>query len=79
MLKSSKKGLYSSLLKKLERTREGGLRKGSPEDQNRTGRGRFLRKGERTSSRKGQKSAESRALRLLAAVGVTGVPVAHDL
>ena len=37
------------------------------------------RKGERRSSLKGQKSAESRALRLLSAVGVTGVPVAREL
>ena len=51
----------------------------SPEDQNRAGRGSFLRKGERTSSWKGQKSAESRALRLLAAVEATGVPVAPEL
>jgi len=53
----------------------------SLEGQNRTGlgKGRVLRKGERRSSRKGQKSAESRALRLLSAVGATGVPVARAL
>ena len=50
-----------------------------PEYQSRAGRGRFLRKGERRSSRKGQKSAESRALRLLSAVGATGVPFARAL
>jgi len=50
----------------------------SPEGQNRAGRGRVLRKGERRSSLKGQKSAESRALRLLSAVGATGVPVAGE-
>jgi len=49
------------------------------EGQNRTGRGRVLRKGERRSLQKGQKSAESRALRLLSAVGATGVPVARAL
>jgi len=51
----------------------------SPEGQNRAGRGRVLRKGERRSSWKGQKSAESRVLRLLSVVGATGVPVVRAL
>jgi len=51
----------------------------SPEGQNQTERGRVLRKGEKRSSQKGKKSAESRVLRLLSAVGVTGVPVARAL
>jgi len=53
----------------------------SPEGQNRAGRGRgrVLWKGERKSSLKSQKSTESRALRLLSAVGATGVPVAREL
>jgi len=51
----------------------------SPEGQNQAGRGRVLRKGERRSSQKGKKSAESRALRLLSAVGATEVPVARVL
>ena len=36
-------------------------------------------KGERRSSQKGKKSAESRALRVLSAVGATEVPVARAL
>jgi len=51
----------------------------SPEGQIRAGRGRVLRQGERRSSLKVQKSTESRALRLLSAVGATGVPVARAL
>ena len=38
-----------------------------------------MEKGEQRSSWKGQKSAESRVLRVLAAVGVTGVAVAREL
>ena len=51
----------------------------SREGQNRAGTGRVLQKGERRSLQKGQKSAESRALRFLSAVGATGVPVARAL
>jgi len=51
----------------------------SPKGQKQAGRGRVLRKGERRSSQKGQKSAESRVLRLLSAVGATGVPVTRAL
>ena len=51
----------------------------SPEGQNRAGRGRVVRKGEQRSSQKGKKSAESRALRLLSAVGATEVPMARAL
>ena len=51
----------------------------SPECQNQAGRERVLWKGKRRSSLKGQKSAESRKLRLLSAVGATGVPVAREL
>ena len=76
MLKSSKKGLYWSWRK--ERARVVCEEK-SPEGQNRAGRERFLWKGERRSSLKDQKRAESSALRLLSAVGSTWVPVTHVL
>jgi len=49
----------------------------SPEGQNRAGRGRVLRKGERRSSQEGQKSTKSRVLRLLLAVVATGVPASQ--
>jgi len=68
-LKSSKEGRYCSLPKK--RTRKCGQRKKVSRMSNRVGRERVLRKGERKSSRKCQKSAESRALRLLSTVGAT--------
>jgi len=51
----------------------------SPKGQNRAGRERVLQKCEQRSSQKGQKSAESRMLRLLSAVGATGVPVTRAL
>jgi len=47
----------------------------SPEGLNRAGRGGSCRR----ASEEGQKSAESRALRLLLVVGATGVPVARAL
>jgi len=63
---TSKKGRYCSLLKK--RTREDGLRKKVSRRWNSNRKG----KGERRSSLKGQTRAESRAWRLLLAVGATG-------
>jgi len=77
VLRSSQEGLYCSLPKK--KCASVVYERKSPEGQNRAGRGRVLRKGERRSSRKGQKSAESRASRLLSAVGAMGVPVARAL
>jgi len=73
VLNVSKQGRYSSLPKK--RTCECGLLKKVSRRSKSSRKGKGLRKGERRSSRKGQKSAESRALCLLSAVGATGVPV----
>jgi len=71
MLESSKKGRYCSLPKK--RTREDGLQKKVSRRSKSSRKG----KGERRSSLNGQTRAESRAWRLLWAVGSTGVPVAR--
>ena len=72
MLESSKKERYCSLPKK--NTREDGLRKkvSRRSKSNRKG------KGKRGSSLNGETRAESRAWRLLSAIGSTGVPVARD-
>jgi len=68
---SSKKECYCSLPKK--RTHEDGLRKKVSRRSKSSRKG----KGERRSSLNGQTRAESRALRLLSAVGAMGVPLAR--
>jgi len=71
VLESSKKERYCSLLKK--KTREDGLRKMVSRSAKSSRKG----KGKRRSSLNGKTRAESRALRLLSAVGSTGVLVAR--
>jgi len=71
VLESSKKERYCSLPKK--RTHEDGLRKKVSRRSKMSRKG----KGERRSLLNGQTRAESRAWRLLSAVGSTGVPVAR--
>ena len=71
VLESSEKERYCSLPKK--RTCEDGLRKKVSWRSKSSRKG----KGERRSSLNGQTRAESRALRLLSAVGSMGVPVAR--
>jgi len=71
VLESSKKERYCSLLKK--RTREDGLRKKVSRMSKSSRKGKF----ERRRSLNGQTRAESKAWRLLSAVGSTEVPVAR--
>ena len=73
MLESSKKERYCSLPKK--RTREDGLRK--TRKVSRRSKSSRKGKGGRRSSLNSQTLAESRAWRLLSAVGSAGVPVAR--
>ena len=71
MLESSKKERYFSLLKK--RTREDGLRKKVSRRSTSSRKGKF----EQRRSLNGQTCAESKACRLLSAVGSTEVLVAR--
>jgi len=72
-LESSTKERYCSLPKKIMCEPEDGLRKKVSWRSKSSRKG----KGERRSSLDGQIRAESRAWRLLSAVGSAGVPVAH--